>query len=145
MFFGLLLFALTGDSEWYKGYPDCALDEQSPINIAADVETVVKVSRFVLAETAATHAIFDKSALSRADSSVLRLPSPILGNLPQTSRAGKPPPTSLKPGVVSAGVRIHMHRRYFCNDSDSVKCAYMGTKRAEIQFFWLVFYRVDLA
>lgn len=31
-------------SDWHKGYPDCGKKSQSPINLAADLETVVKVS-----------------------------------------------------------------------------------------------------
>lgn len=33
-------------SDWHLGYPDCGLKAQSPIDIAADLETVVKVSLF---------------------------------------------------------------------------------------------------
>ena len=32
-------------SDWHLGFPDCGLTEQSPINLAADVEEVVGVSR----------------------------------------------------------------------------------------------------
>ena len=31
-------------SDWHKGYPDCGKKSQSPIDLAADLETVVKVS-----------------------------------------------------------------------------------------------------
>ena len=34
-----------GCSNWYKGYPDCGSDAQSPINLAANTHTVVKVRK----------------------------------------------------------------------------------------------------
>lgn len=32
------------NSNWHLGYPDCGKDAQSPIDLAADVETIVDVS-----------------------------------------------------------------------------------------------------
>ena len=34
----------NGYSDWHLGYPDCGKESQSPIDLAADVETVVNVS-----------------------------------------------------------------------------------------------------
>ena len=31
-------------SDWHLGYPDCGKDSHSPIDLAADLETVAKVS-----------------------------------------------------------------------------------------------------
>lgn len=43
--FDVIVVAVFPDgSNWYKGYPSCGLDSQSPINLNAAVETVVKVS-----------------------------------------------------------------------------------------------------
>lgn len=36
--------ACNDSSDWHLGYPDCGGDYQSPIDLSADVETVVKVS-----------------------------------------------------------------------------------------------------
>ena len=36
--------ACIGHSDWHLGYPDCGGESQSPIDLAADVETVVDVS-----------------------------------------------------------------------------------------------------
>ncbi|CAM9336333.1 unnamed protein product [Scytosiphon promiscuus] len=37
-----------GPDEWYLGYPDCALNKQSPINMAADIIEVVSSDEFQL-------------------------------------------------------------------------------------------------
>lgn len=37
-----------GPSDWHKGYPDCGKKAQSPIDLAADLETVVKGSAYEL-------------------------------------------------------------------------------------------------
>ncbi|CAM9725715.1 unnamed protein product, partial [Hapterophycus canaliculatus] len=37
-----------GPDDWYLGYPDCALNKQSPINIAADVLQVTDTDEFSL-------------------------------------------------------------------------------------------------
>eukprot|EP00904_Undaria_pinnatifida_P010044 jgi/Undpi1/616/HiC_scaffold_10.g04080.m1 len=37
-----------GPSDWHLGYPDCGLKSQSPIDIAADLETVVESSAYKL-------------------------------------------------------------------------------------------------
>ena len=36
-----------GCSDWYKGYPDCGSDAQSPINLAANTHTVVKARKTI--------------------------------------------------------------------------------------------------
>ena len=42
----MITTCMYGDcSNWYKGYPDCGSDAQSPINLAANSHTVVKVRK----------------------------------------------------------------------------------------------------
>ena len=41
-FFWLCLY--IGGSDWHLGFPDCGKDSQSPIDLAADIETIAKVS-----------------------------------------------------------------------------------------------------
>ncbi|CAN0423913.1 unnamed protein product [Pylaiella littoralis] len=43
-----------GPSEWYLGYPDCALERQCPINLSADIMTPADYSDFSLEFTANT-------------------------------------------------------------------------------------------
>lgn len=44
----LFLPRVRAGSDWHLGYPDCGKDSQSPIDLAADLETMVKVSNMTM-------------------------------------------------------------------------------------------------